>query len=360
MKKKIWIGSLFLALILSLYAETPPEKFKLIHSDKLYLNKSEKEQILELSGDVNFFYGKTEFKCDRALIFEKQKIARLLGKVVVANDSLSVSADSLAYYRIPQQMNMGGNVYITEKTREGKIRWFRSQYGNYDKVSQKITVWKDVRAFDPVENAFASCGYAFWDRLLGYAYMIEKPKIRSGTADTLYIEAEKMEFFDEEQKIVATFNVSVKARDYTAESDFLLYFVKDEKAVFTGKPKFFSGYATAEAREFYLKFDKRVLKRAELVDSCMVWFAEEKDKSKTNWVKADNVGIDFEGENLKAFVANKAVSYYYEQPEDSKKDYFQNRANGEYLELKFSSDNKLESMSMKKNVKGVYKFHTKS
>jgi len=360
LKKKIWTGSLFLILILCLCAENPPEKFKLIHSDKLYLNKTENEQILELSGKVNFFYGKTEFKCERALIFEKQKIARLTGQVKVSNDTLSLSADSLAYYRIPQQMNMGGNVYITEKKPDGSSRWFKSQYGNYDKVSQKITVWKDVQAYDLVENAYASCGYAFWDRLLGYAYMIEKPRIRSGVADTLNIEADKVEYFDEEHKIMATFNVNVLARDYQAKSDFLLYFVEDERAVFTGRPRFISDYAEAEAREFYLRFDKRVLKRAELVDSCLVWFADEKGKPKTNWVRADNVTLDLDGENLKDFVAEKSVSYFYEQPQAQKKDYFRNQATGEYLELKFNSDSKLESMRMTKNVKGVYKFHTKS
>lgn len=360
MKKKIWIGSLFFLLALLLRGQNPPEKFRLVHSDKLFLNKAEKEQVLELAGKVNFFYGRTEFSCDRALILDKQKIARLTGNVKVSNDTLNLSADSLAYYRIPQQMNLGGNVYITEKKPDGSEKWFRSQFANYDKVSEKLTVWKDVEAFDLMENAHVSCGYAFWDRLLGYAYMIEKPKVRSGTADTLYIESDKIEFFDEERKIVATFNVSVKARDYTATSDFLLYFVNEERAVFTGEPIFVSDYARAEAREFYLYFNKRELKRAELVDSCMVWFAEDPAKEKTNWVRADNVSIAFDGEKLKEFQAKKSVSYYYEQEKQEKRDYFLNQALGESLEAKFNPDNKLDYLNMKKNIKGVYKFHTKS
>ena len=358
--KKIWIGSLFLLLSLVLGAKNPPEPFKLIHSDKLFLNKTENEQILELVGNVHFFYGKTEFKSDRAIILEKQKIARLTGRVKVSNDTLSLASDSLAYYRIPEIMNLGGDVFITEKKPDGSLRRFNSQNAIYDKANQKLTTWGKVEAFDLVENAWASCGYAFWDRLLGYAYMVESPRVRSGTADTLAIEADKIEFYDKEKKIVATFNVKVQARDYDASSDFLLYFMNEDKAVFTGEPIFESIYARATAREFYLYFKKRQLDRVELVDSCKVWFSESKAEDKTNWVSADFVSLDFEGESLVEFTAEHEVSYFYEQAAAPKKDYFLNQATGAYLEAKFTPDNKLDTMKMKTGIRGVYKFHSKS
>lgn len=358
--RKIWIGSLFLLLSVLLSAKNPPEPFKLVHSDKLFLNRTETEQILELVGNVHFFYGKTEFKSDRALILDKQKIARLTGRVKVSNDTLSLASDSLAYYRIPEIMNLGGNVYITEKKPDGSLRWFRSQQAVYDKANQKLTTWERVEAYDLVENAHASCGYAFWDRLLGYAYMVESPRLRSGTADTLAIQADKIEYFDKEKKVMATFNVRVHSRDYDASSDFLLYFTKEDKAVFTGEPLFESEYARATAREFYLYFKDRDLKRVELVDSCKVWFSEAKTAPKTNWVSAAFVRLSFEGERLLDFSAERDVSYFYEQPEGQKKDYFLNRATGDYLEAKFTSDNKLDLMKMQRGIKGVYKFHSKS
>lgn len=358
--RKIWIGSLLLISCLLLGAKNPPELFRLVHSDKLFLNKTETEQILELVGNVHFFYGKTEFKSDRALILDKQKIARLTGRVKVSNDTLALASDSLAYYRIPEIMNLGGNVYITEKKPDGSLRWFKSQQAVYDKANQKLTTWEKVEAYDLVENAYASCGYAFWDRLLGYAYMVESPRLRSGVADTLNIQADKIEFFDKEKKIVATFNVKVEARDYDASSDFLLYFINEDKAVFTGEPLFESDYARATAREFYLHFKDRKLERVELADSCKVWFSEERSAPKTNWVSAAFVKLTFEGERLLDFSAEQGVSYFYEQAEGEKKDYFENRATGDYLEAKFTSDNKLESMKMKRGIKGVYKFHTKS
>jgi hypothetical protein len=136
-------------------------------------------------------------------------------------------------------MNLGGRVNITERKPNGSERWFSSNFANYDRRNEKLTTWGNVQAFDLFENAFATCGYAFWDRKAGYAYMIENPKIRSGVTDTLFIEAQKIEYFDEDQKIMATFDVKVDSHDYNATSDFLLYFVEEEKAVFTGVPALF-------------------------------------------------------------------------------------------------------------------------
>ena len=123
MKKIIWIGSLILAL-LPLWGR---EKIWVIHSDKLYLSKVQDEQVMRLEGKVHFWYGKTEFKSDRALIFDLQKIARLDGNVKVNNDSLSLAADSLTYYRIPDEL----------KNKEPKD--IKAELGKTQKAFKEIT-----------------------------------------------------------------------------------------------------------------------------------------------------------------------------------------------------------------------------
>ena len=46
-------------MLFSLYAKgQADEKFRLIHSDKLFMTKVVEEQALELNGNVHFFYGK--------------------------------------------------------------------------------------------------------------------------------------------------------------------------------------------------------------------------------------------------------------------------------------------------------------
>lgn len=360
MAKNIWIGSVFLLLFLSLWGQDPEEKLEVIHSDKLFLTKIREEQVMQLNGNVHFWYGDTEFKCDRALIFDQQKIARLDGNVIVNNDSLTLQSDSLSYYRIPEELNAGGGVYITETKLGGSFRWFNSEYAIYDKKEDNLTVWQDVSSFDAEENATASCGYAFWDRKNGYAYMTEKPRLHTAGQDTLSVTAERMEFFDEDRKLVATFNVVAQSRDYTMTSDFLIFFMDEDKAVFTGQPVFDSDFAAAWAREFYLFLDERRLDRAEMVDSCLVEFSEERLGERRNWVRADFIALDFEDNMIREFEAENKVSYHYLQEETEERDYFINTADGVFLEAKFNADNKLEYMKMRRGIKGVYKFNESS
>lgn len=359
--KRILTGSLLLLLVLSLLAKpaAKEESFKLIHSDKLFLNRLHGEQVLELSGKVHFFYGDTEFKSDRAMLFDTSKIARLDGRVQVSNDSLFMKADSVAYYRSNEELNLGGKVKVTEERKDGSLRWFESQYGVYNRKTDNLTVWKDVRAWDKDEDTIASCGYAFWDRSAGYAYMIEEPEIRSAGPDSLYIRADKIEYHQEERKIVATFNALVRSVDYQVNSDFLIYLLNEEKAIFMGEPHFTSDFADAKAKEFYLYLADRKISRAELQDSCRVLFSQERGAEKENIVEAGFVSLDFKDEGISAFSASKKVSYHFHRPQSEKEEEFFNVAQGEYLEAKFTFDNKLELMKMNLGIQGSYKFHNK-
>jgi len=346
----------------SLSAKAKPaqgEKFKLIHADKLFLSVVNEENIMELFGNVHFFYGKMEFNSNKAMIFNTQKIARLIGNVRVANDTIKIIADSISYYRIPNKLNMGGHVYITEQKPDATFNRFTSDFGTYDKENDIVTSTGRVTGFSYTEKAKVKCNYAYWDRKKGYGYLLEKPQLWSEGKDTLYVSSEKMEFFDEDHKVIATFDVLAKSKDYNATSDFLMYFLKDDKAIFVGEPKFTSDFADATATEFYLFFKDRKLVKTELKDSCVVYFAETRKLPKTNWVKASFISMNMDGDNLKDFTAEDKVTYYYLQEKQDKKDFFANNATGSFLTASFKSDGKLNKMKMNSKVKGIYRFANK-
>lgn len=316
----------------------------------------ESGQVLQLNGQVNFFYGEIEFRSDRAVILDGPKIARLSGNVVVENDSLHLVADSLAYYRNTQVLNLGGKVRVTQRTSQGYSRWMEGDYGIYNRAKDTITVWQNVRAWDERENGFAECGYGFWDRTNGYAYLIEEPRIRAGVKDTLYISADKMEYFEDERKLIATFNVETSTQDYHANSDFLIYFAKEEQAVFTGQPNFYNEFATATAREFHLYLDQQKLSRVVLVDSCLVYFAIEGQEEKKNWVQAANIELNFVDGKVQDFSADRDVAYYYVQDQDGSQDFFINSATGDRLKALFGEENQLKLMDMGGRIRGKYFF----
>jgi lipopolysaccharide export system protein LptA len=359
--KRLFLGSLILLwTVLALAKPQDTERFRLIHSDKLFMSNQESGQILQLNGNVHFFYGDTEFHSDRALILDAQKIARLSGRVVVENDTLHLVADSLAYYRIPQVLNLGGKVRLTQQTKDGFTRWMQGDHGIYDQSKDTFATFGNVKAYDQRENGFAECGYGFWDRARGYAYLIEEPRVTAGTTDTLTISADKMEYYDDERKLIATFNVHTQSRDYQATSDFLIYFSEQKKAVFIGEPRFENAFATAEAEEFQLFFEEQELKRVVLVDSCVVNFSQEEDEEKQNWVRAKNIVLNIAEGKIQDFEADAEVSYYFLQPEKAKQDFFINAASGERLRAKFDLDNKLKLMDMGGKIKGRYIFKNDS
>jgi len=354
-----WLG-IFCSLALSLPAKgqtaAANEKFRLIHSDKLFLSNVNGENILELFGNVHFFYGNTEFYSNRATIFNTQKIARLIGNVKVSNDTINVRADSISYYRIPDKLSLGGNVIITEQKKKGLFNTFNCNAGSYDKANDIVTATGKVTGYSEEEKVRGSCNYAYWDRKNGYGYMIEQPELWSEDKDSLNIKSGKMEFFDADHKVIATFEVQAKTKDYLVTSDFLLYFLKEDKAIFQGEPRFDSDFAEAEATEFYLYLRDRKLSGAELKDSCIVYFAEERGRPKINWVKADFITMNFNDDYLKDFTAENQVTYYYKQEKTEEKDFFSNNAAGDFLSALFNSNGKLDIMHMRNKITGVYRF----
>lgn len=336
------------------------EEYKLINSDQLFLSKVDEEYISELNGNVHFFYGKTEFFSDRAFIFEKQKIARLMGNVKVLNDTLTLTADSVAYYRLEQRLVLGGSVYVREHHKDKSYRTFFSQNATYWKAEKKLIAEKNVKVFDSKERLHGFCDYLQYSHQTGYGYMNIDPILYRTGDDSLQIVAQKIEYFNGFEKVVATFDVKTFTKDYRTTSDFLIYLNKEEKAVFTGQPKFYSDFGDASAVHFYLYFKNNELDRAELEDSCKVQFTENRALPKTNWVKADFVRIHFNKRDLKDFTAENNISYYYQQEEGEKQDYVHNEATGTILTATFKQDNKVNTIRMKQNVKGKYKFKNKA
>jgi len=367
LKVKISIGklsltiALFFTLQFSLSAQEQSsgknDRFKLINSDKLFLSSSEQENVLELFGNAHFFYGNIEFYCNKAQIFETRKIAKLIGNVRVLSDTLSLNADSVSYNRTTDVIDLLGNVVIIElKQTEGVFNRFVCNKGTYDRAQNIIIAQKNVNAESRKDNVRARCNYAYWDRKNGYGYLLEKPEFWSEDKDTIYVRAEKMEFFDSDKKLIATFNVSAQSKDYKVTSDFLLFFLNENKAIFQGEPRFTADYADAKAVEFYLYFEDRKLSRAELKDSCTVWFSEDIKDQKNNWIKASYVTMMIKNNNLKDFIAENNVSYYYEQLRKDDKDFFSNNASGSILEATFNDDGKLNNMKIKNKVSGFYRF----
>ncbi|HNX00027.1 MAG TPA: LptA/OstA family protein [Candidatus Cloacimonadota bacterium] len=366
--KKILIGSILLYLIFSLPAAATPAKtdkqtqssqdtsYRLINADHLFLSKVNNEYITELLGNVHFFYGEAEFWTNRSLIWEKQKVARMEGNVKVKRDTLYLEADSVVYYRSQDKMNLGSHVYVKETHPDKTIRTFRASNAEYHPREKRLICQDSVAFYDQREKMYGTCGYFLYKEKDGYGYLMKDPVVYATGKDSIRISSDKMEYFRQFSKLIATFNVKANTSDYQATSDFLIYLNHESKAVFTGSPRFYSSFGNAQAVNFYLYFDNRELKRAVLEDSCIVNFSEEEGKTPTDWCRAKYITMFFENREIRRFDAESDVSYHYVQEQTDKKDYANNDATGAHLTITFKPDNKVDIMKMEKQIKGKYKF----
>ncbi len=349
-----------LAAIFELHAEEELRPYKLINADKLIINKIEEEYVTNLFGNVHFFYGDTEFFCDKADIFELQKIVRMQGNVKVYEDTLSLKSDNVDYFRKSERLFLHGDVFATETHIDSTMRTFAADEIEYFRNSRELFAKENVITYDEREDMHGTCGELKYFLDDGYGYLMKEPVLSIAKQDTISISAEKIEYFKDYKKVAATFNVKTFSTDFIMASDFLLYFADEEKAVYLGEPKFTSDLADASAIEFRIFFEEQKIKKAILQDSCYVMFSEAEDQPKKSWAVGDLMEFHFEKGNITFCEATGNVNSHFQQESEESRDFSANNAQGEHLIIEMNDQNEIERISMKDKVHGIYKFKHKN
>lgn len=339
--------------------ESKLQPYKLINANKLIVQKVNEEIVTNLIGKVHFFYGETEFFADTADLFEKQKIARLWGNVQVFDDTLALYADKVDYFRETEKLLLDGNVFAQESHADSTVRTFEADHVEYFRNEREFYALDNVISFDERENIFGECGKLNYYLNEGYGYLLIQPKMKLVGKDSLEISAEKIEYFKDFEKVVATFNVETVSGEFKLNSDFLLYFADEDKAIYQGNPIFSSDFADAKAIEFQVFFEEQKMTKAVLLDSCDVKFKTENAADKTSWVKADLIEFSLEDGKITFCDAQFNVSSYFYQEKTEKRDFTINEATGTRLLINILEGNKLDTIDMQKAVQGMYKFKKK-
>ncbi len=348
---------LFLINLNAVNSELRP--YKLINADTLIIHEVRGEYISNLRGNVHFFYGETEFFSDKADIFEKQKIVRLWDNVEVYDDTLSLFADKVNYFRKSEKLFLNGNVFTKEVHSDSTYRTFEADYVKYFRDQQEFYANDNVSTYDQRENIYGECGQLYYLIKDGYGYLMKKPKLQSVGKDTINVSAEKIEYYNDYKKVVALFNVITNSNEFKILSDFLLYYSEKEKAIYQGEPKLFSDNADALADEFQIYFEDNKMREALLIDSCKVLFKTDENFEKDSWVESDEMQFKFEDGKLKKCISTGNVDSYYNQKKTDKKQFTKNRAKGEKLIIQFGEDSILETLKMINNIQGNYIFQRK-
>ena len=353
---------LLLALTFSLFAEEELRPYRLDHADSLLAVKQGTEYVTNLKGNVHFFYGTTEFYARNVRFLDEQKIVYMIEKVKIVEDTLTLTANRATYYRDIDKLELQGGVRLTvqrsdytrQVVRADRVDWFREM--------GKVQASGYVKAWDTRDSLHAEAGRIDYDLETGYGYMIMKPVVYRTGKDSLKISSQKMEYYQNQQKLVAMFDVVTESKDYRALSDFLIYYAERDEAIFTGNPEFHTETADGFAREFHLFFEENDLDHATFIDSCRILFSAGDDQEKNNRITSETMRFNFDEENrIRSFEAEGNIHSHVmqESDPDQDKEYFNNQAIGQSMQITIDKDNKIESIVMKQSASGTYKFEGK-
>ncbi len=357
--KKILNFSLLFLIFVNLMA-SKPASYKIINSDKLVAEKMADEYISHLSGNVHFFYNDIEFYSDEADIFDKREFIKLVGNVRVFKDTLTMNAQFASYDKKADFLFLKNNVkFVVDHSDTTQSRFYANKI-EYKRNKGIVTATDSVRAFDEKNKFKAKSELLVYNQKTGFGYLIKKPELYISGADSITIKAAKIEYYHNTGKIVGLFDVRTFNKDYHTTSNFLIYYNKDEKAVFSGEPKFYSKSGDAVSTQFNLFFAKNKLSKATLIDSSKINFSSEKDGEKDSWITGDNVDIYFNDGKINKFNAEKNVVSYIISNKNNKEKYLENLTKSDNLFVNFDKNNKIENIIVDKRVSGKYFFFNNS
>ena len=351
---------LFILAFQSYVCETPnqtePVTYRLINTNQLNINRVNEEYITYLRGDVHFIYAEIEFLADMADIYEIQEYVVLRGNVVIIQDSLSISCNDAQYYHKTEYLRFQGNVVMTETQSDGLIRRVTSNTGMHYRDRGEFILQGNVQGYDERDSFFGQSGYAMYNQQTGYGYMIERPVIWRTEPDSLALFAEKIEYFEDSNRVVASFDVITQNSDIVVKSNFLIYYGDEERIVYIGEPRFFTDNGDGNAELITVYLENNDIKEIQMDGDCFIEFSSENSGVKDNWIRSNNMNLFYQGNIAQEFIATGMVSSFFLQNRQQRRDSMDNNVNGDVLHIFFDDDSNVSELRINQGVRGKYRF----
>jgi len=336
-----------------------PVQYRLINADHLQHFKFIDENVVHLQGNVHFFYNEIEFLAEHAEIYESQEYVTLKGNVIIVQDSLRMTSNIAQYYKKSEYLRAEGRVVLTENKDTKILRQSTSNNAMHYRDRGEFILQGNVYAIDFSDSLHARAGYAIYNQQTGYGYLIQRPYIWKAGSDSLALFAEKIEYFEENKKMVASFQVITQNETIKATSDFLIYYIDEGKMIYIGNPKFYSEDGDGNADLITVYLDKKEINEILLDKNCYIKFNSEDSVEKENWVSSDYMTLIYKNKKPSVFNAYENVKSFFLQEPSNNKSLMNNNVEGDKLILHFNSDSQIETLNMENNIKGVYRFDKK-
>lgn len=234
LNKIIPLVLIFLIILFSIVLAAD-QRFHLVHADKHSGKIIDGQKIRFLEGNVEGYQDTLKMYCDRAVFYEEQNKIHFLGNVLINDGHHKLWADKIIYFTQTRLADCQGNVRIS-----GKKDSLFAQNFIYSFKEKNARGKTDVYLWDKSNSATITGDKARYlsdtrySEITGNATLIKKEKNES---DTLFIDADKMEYFGQEpKKAFANKNVKIKKGNIRATCDSAVYLLSEEKVYLRKTP----------------------------------------------------------------------------------------------------------------------------
>jgi lipopolysaccharide export system protein LptA len=353
MKVFLLIKWLLIFSILSPVSVNPT--YRLINADNLQVQRQGEEHVTYLLGNVHFFYDDIEFFSDRAEIYEKQRYVMLWGNVKAIQDTLVITSGEAQYYHDDQHLRLLRNVVIYEIHDEEISRSVNSINASHFRKHGEFVLTGQVFAQSFADSLYARAGYAYYNQSTGYGYLQQRPLVWRAGADSLSLSAEKIEFFEPIQKLVASFSVVTQNNDIRTTSDFLIFYGEEDRVVYIGNPRFYSEDGDGSADLFTIYLDGNNIREIVMEDNCHIYFKTSPDAPKDSWIISDQMTLTYVDNKPASFVAINNIQSYFRHNQNRRQE-MSNNVTGELLTIVFDENSNVTEVNINAAVRGVYRF----
>ena len=333
--------------------------YRLVNANSLNVIRVFDEYVTRLTGDVHFFYDDIEFQSDYAEIFDQQKYVTLIGNVLIIQDTLFIQCHESSYSQQTKDLSGKGEVLCREIHTGIESRRVRSDLFNYNRLDGEYILEGNVQGESFTDSLYIKGGYARYNQNTGYGYLLQKPLLYRSSQDSLSLSGEKIEFFESNSKIVASFSVETRNNDIYTQSDYLVYYHKEGKLIYIGEPRFFSDNGDGKADLITVYLEGGALKEILLEGSSRLQFKTESMTEKDNWIISERMNLYYQDNEPREFQAHDDVFSYFIQESNGERKAITNEVSGDNLQILFKEESGIKSLQFKSNVQGKYIFQKK-
>ncbi|MCK4357485.1 MAG: hypothetical protein KAW92_01840 [Candidatus Cloacimonetes bacterium] len=353
---KIFILFLICLLRINLYAIEQSFHYILKNADLVKIDKVINDTITTLTGNVNLIYNDIEFFADIVQIFQKDKIVKLTGNVKAIDDTLEAGAKQATYFHKKNELFLKKDAYFYENSKQERLKGIHADRINYFRNNRKVNADGNIFAQDFLENVYITCGQFQYNINKGYADARNEPVLTFERERIIKVLSKQMEFFVDEHKFTATYDVKIEMKESYALGRFLIYFQEDNKAVLLGNPQFYSNISDASAEEFQIFFIEESIDKLYLIKNAEIHFKNKDQEEKSNFIYAKKIMLDLNNEKLSYMNAEDVDKSQLEQSKTNKDDFYINKLKTKGFEVFFDNDENIEKVVATQDIKGIYKF----